>query len=273
MQATVKSRLQQMDDYDFEHFVGDLWERMGWTCEVSQASADAGIDVVATKSDPYPQKKLIQAKRYGPNTTVGGPAIQQYASLRHQQPNVDSVVVVTTNQFTRAAEQRADELNVKLVDGDGLVSMVDNLQAENLLTQYDIDASEGSQSQVQPQHTPPRGSTPSVKEDQGLLSRIGSGRNWYQTLLKSSGVAVVVFLIDGLLLNSGIGVLEALGGVLSLVWAVALVVVGVSLYFDIRHVRRHSSWNPTAWMYLLGLFVFYITLPVYFYRRRRSLTP
>lgn len=52
-----------MDDYDFEHFITDLWEEMGWQCKVSQASVDAGIDVVATKQTPYPQKKLIQGHR------------------------------------------------------------------------------------------------------------------------------------------------------------------------------------------------------------------
>jgi restriction system protein len=152
MQVAVKNRLQQMDDYDFEHFVGDLWEQMGWNCEVSQASVDAGIDVVATKSNPYPQKELIQAKRYGPNTTVGGPAIQQYASLEQQESGVDSVVVVTTNSFTRAAEKRAEELNVKLIDGDNLVSMVDELRAENIMERYDIGTVEEPQSHITAQY-------------------------------------------------------------------------------------------------------------------------
>lgn len=39
------------------------------------------MDGRATKPDPYEQKLLLQAKRYGPGTTVGSPEIQQYASL------------------------------------------------------------------------------------------------------------------------------------------------------------------------------------------------
>ena len=133
----VLTQLQSIDDYDFEHLVADLWARQGWDTEVSQASVDAGIDVIATKESPYPQKKLIQAKRYGSNTTVGGPDIQQYASLKHQRDNVDSVVVVTSNKFTRHAEDRAQELNVKTVDGDGLVKLVDQFNGYDLLEKYD----------------------------------------------------------------------------------------------------------------------------------------
>lgn len=51
--ATLKQQLQTMDNYAFEHFVADLWEMMGWQTEVSQASLDAGIDVIAEKESPY----------------------------------------------------------------------------------------------------------------------------------------------------------------------------------------------------------------------------
>ena len=122
----LKNALQRMDNYDFEHFVA----------EVEQQSSDAGVDVRATKTTPYPQKQLIQAKRYGSSTKVGGPDIQQYASLRHQEEGVDSVVVVTTSSYTRSAKSRAGDLNVKLVDGDDLVSMIHDLDAHHVVDKY-----------------------------------------------------------------------------------------------------------------------------------------
>lgn len=132
----LKNALQRMDNYDFEHFVADLWEQQGWNTEVEQQSSDAGIDVRATKTTPYPQKQLIQAKRYGSSTKVGGPDIQQYASLRHQEEGVDSVVVVTSSSYTRSAKSRASDLNVKLVDGDDLVSMIHDLDAHHVVDRY-----------------------------------------------------------------------------------------------------------------------------------------
>lgn len=125
-----------MDDYDFEYFVADLWECFGWTTEVSSASNDAGIDVIAVREMVYREKALIQAKRYGPNTTVGSPAIQQYASLRNHDPDVDMAIVVTTNEFTNQAQKMADRHNVKLIDSDDLVTLIEQVDAYDLVDKY-----------------------------------------------------------------------------------------------------------------------------------------
>jgi restriction endonuclease Mrr len=116
-----------MDPYEFEHFVADIWEQMGWETEVSSASADKGVDIIARKSRPYDQLILIQAKRYGPNSTVGSPDVQQYASLRQQYDGVDKVLIVTTNGYSRQAREIAENLNVKLIDGDGLVELIEEM--------------------------------------------------------------------------------------------------------------------------------------------------
>lgn len=137
--ADIKSTLQEMDEYEFEYLVADLWELDGWDTTVSQASNDDGVDVTAIKDAPFDRKELIQAKRYSNGTSVGGPDIQQYASLRHQEPGVDSVAVVTTSGFTTSAERMAEKLNVKLVDGDSLATWIEESN-ENVLDEY-IDQS------------------------------------------------------------------------------------------------------------------------------------
>lgn len=134
--AQLKRQMQNMGDYEFEHFVADLWEAQGWQTEVEQQSSDAGVDVRAIKHSPYPQKQLIQAKRYSESTKVGGPDIQQYASLKQQEEGVDAAVIVTTSSFTSSAERRARDLNVKLVDGDDLLNMVSELGAFNVVQKY-----------------------------------------------------------------------------------------------------------------------------------------
>ena len=132
----LKRRLQSMDDWDFEHLVADLWELQGWSTEVEQQSTDAGVDVRATKSSPYEQKLLIQAKRYSDENTLGGPDVQQYASLKQQEVDADQAVVVTTGRFTSAAEARAEDLNVKLIDGADLVNLIDDLDAYDIVDDY-----------------------------------------------------------------------------------------------------------------------------------------
>lgn len=188
----VKERLQSMDEYAFEQFLADLWAERGYSTKVSQETIDAGIDVIATKQSPYLQKELIQAKRYNAENKVGGPEIQQYASLKHQGENVDSVVVVTTSSFTRHARERADELNVKLVDGDQLVQMVQDLDAAHLLAKHGV-AVEHETTET-PRHS--RDTSDDVSEDSIPELVVLGCLGWTVfgiTLLFESGVGIELF--------------------------------------------------------------------------------
>lgn len=60
------------------------------------------------------RKKRIQAKRYGPSTTVGSPEVQQYVSLRIQEDNVNQVTIVTTGEFSQQPRDLAPGLDVIL---------------------------------------------------------------------------------------------------------------------------------------------------------------
>lgn len=131
----LQSRIQQFDSEHFEYFVADVWDERGWDTEVTTASGDGGVDIFASKHNPS-KKQAIQAKRYGSKTSVGGPEIQQYASLQLQFPDVDEVVVVTSGSFTKAALQRAQELDVTTVDGRELSQIVEENDLTGLVSAY-----------------------------------------------------------------------------------------------------------------------------------------
>ena len=130
-EGELKVRLQNMDDYDFEHFIADLWERQGWRSRVEQQSTDRSVDVVIEKDTPFSQKWLVQAKCY--SDKVGGPEIREYVSLQHRQ-GVDGAVVVSTDYFTKQAHQEEKEYNLKLVDFDGLIQMIGETALSKLST-------------------------------------------------------------------------------------------------------------------------------------------
>jgi hypothetical protein len=132
----MKQRLQNIDPYEFEQFVGDLWEEEGWSTTVSQESNDLGVDVIADKSGAINQRLAIQAKRYSEGNKVGRPKVQQYHSLKQQDTNADAAVVVTTSGFTKDARLWAHDHNVKLVDGGDLVDMVVKHGADDLVEEY-----------------------------------------------------------------------------------------------------------------------------------------
>jgi hypothetical protein len=103
---------------------------------VTSGSRDGGIDVVATKTLPFEQRVVIQAKRYAEGNPVGSPDIQQYSSLRHQEESVDAVIVITTSSFTTEAEKISDDLNVKLINGERFVNALLNIDSESIIEEY-----------------------------------------------------------------------------------------------------------------------------------------
>ncbi len=274
----LKSVLQRMDPYDFEHFIAALWERMGWETSVSSESADEGVDVTARKESPYPQTLLIQAKRYGPNTTVGSPDIQQYASLRHQYNGVDKVLVVTTNEFTGQAKDLADRLNVKLIDGDTLARLIVDREALDLVAEFldfvetieehereDDPAVDGDEyAGHEPEHAEepadrPTESTP-TKDPQQRQGPPPSTIPQRAVLLAIPGWLVAFFGVTA--------IPETIWGLLFFgVWFG----LPIAIFLDARRVREHADWPKRTWVYVLTSFVWLLAIvpaAVYLWRRR-----
>lgn len=130
----LKRYLQQMDEYEFERLVAGLWEEQGWQTQVTQKSDDKGKDVIAIKHDPVPHKQVIQVKRYQADNKVGRPAVQQYSSHLHEE-DVDSVVIVTTSRFTSEAKRAARKYDVKLVDGEAICDLTEDVIEDEWFSQ------------------------------------------------------------------------------------------------------------------------------------------
>jgi uncharacterized protein YjbI with pentapeptide repeats len=109
---------------------------MGYQTEVSQDSQDGGVDIQAI--NVRGEKHLIQVKRYGADTTVGGRKIREYGSLYQLEDGVDNVYVVTTNEFTSQAKEMADKLDVKLVNGTELADRIE--QNKKIVREYFSDS-------------------------------------------------------------------------------------------------------------------------------------
>lgn len=99
-----------MSGVEFENFVADLFEKMGYKTFVTKASNDQGIDIVATKNDV---RFAIQAKCY--SGVVGNHAVMEaVAGMKFY--NADKCMVVTNNNFTKSARELAQKNNVELWD-------------------------------------------------------------------------------------------------------------------------------------------------------------
>jgi antitoxin component YwqK of YwqJK toxin-antitoxin module len=116
-----------LDDIDlmtgqqFEHFIAELFLKLGYTTEVTQASGDQGIDVIASKDG---KKTGIQTKCY--SSSVGNTAIQEAVAGRVHY-KLDRAMVITNNYFTDAAKKLAGSNAVILWDRSVLKEKIINI--------------------------------------------------------------------------------------------------------------------------------------------------
>lgn len=109
-----------MDGHQFEHFCADLLRQNGFiNVEVTQASGDYGIDVLAEKEDVT---YAIQCKCYSDN--VGNHAVQEAHSGAAYYGRMVPVVM-TNRYFTRAAKETAAQTHVVLWDRDKILQMME----------------------------------------------------------------------------------------------------------------------------------------------------
>jgi len=274
--AQLKAVLQEMDPYEFEYFVGDLWERMGWETTVSTASADQGVDITARKSSPYEQLLLIQAKRYGPNTTVGSPEVQQYASLRNQFDGVDKVLLVTTNDYSRQAREIATDLNVKLINGNELVELIHEHDSLDLVAKYldfiqpveesepESGSSDSSDATLDGEAEPgPAATEPSTETQTSTPMGMPSTR-WRNVITIASLGWLVVFF----------GVTTIPEGLWGLLFVGTWLGLPMAIYLDTRAVADYTEWPPFGWLYIVSSLVWFVGwIPglIYLWRRRSAL--
>jgi predicted flap endonuclease-1-like 5' DNA nuclease len=131
-QSDLLEQIRGLSATEFERFVAALWELQGWTTERTDPQGDGGRDVIAERTLPFHVRIKIEAKCWSDKDNIGSNKLRQYARLPGDV--VDHAVVVTSASLTRQAERTAAQHNIKIVDSDRLVELVQILDATPLLT-------------------------------------------------------------------------------------------------------------------------------------------
>jgi restriction system protein len=109
-----------MSPNEYEFYCAAQLKKRKWRAEVTKASQDQGVDIIATKGRI---RIVLQCKKY--SKPVGNHAVQQIvAAIAHE--DADRGVVVATSEFTRAAKILAASNNVLLLHHRDL-SRIDRL--------------------------------------------------------------------------------------------------------------------------------------------------
>ena len=110
-----------MNGLEFEKFIAELFSKMGYESEITKASGDQGIDVIASKNG---NKIGIQAKCY--SSSVGNKAVQEAVAGKNHY-RLDKAIVVTNNFFTDAAQQLAQSNSIILWDRNILIEKISQI--------------------------------------------------------------------------------------------------------------------------------------------------
>jgi len=132
IESHLDTNFSNLDPYEFESFVAELFNKMGYSTKVTPRSKDHGLDVIAEKDK---EVTVIQVKQYNSEKvsadevreTIGSKAIydnQYNYEVSEKKPRIPvKAVVVTNSYFTDSAKEDAKDL-LTLWDKDALHKLV-----------------------------------------------------------------------------------------------------------------------------------------------------
>jgi restriction system protein len=122
--ADIESRpnLMDLNPYEFENFISNLFDQIGFESKLTRSAKDGGVDVIAF--DPRPiigGKIVIQAKRY--KNVVGVSAVRDlYGTMINE--GASKGVLVTTSHYGPDAYNFSKDKPIELIDGGGLLYLL-----------------------------------------------------------------------------------------------------------------------------------------------------
>lgn len=122
------TNLMDLNPYEFEALVANLFGKMGLESKLTRSSRDGGVDCIAY--DPRPVlggKVVIQAKRY--KHTVGVSAVRDlYGTMMNEGANKG--ILVTTSGYGPDAFDFAKDKPIELIEGGGLLFLLQEIGIE-----------------------------------------------------------------------------------------------------------------------------------------------
>lgn len=110
------TEIDRMTGIEFEQYIASLFQMLGYQVQLTKASHDQGIDVIA---DKIGTRIGIQTKCY--SNSVGNSAIQEAVAGKAYY-HLDKVFVITNNYFTEDAKNLAKVNQVVLWDRNTFIS-------------------------------------------------------------------------------------------------------------------------------------------------------
>lgn len=130
--SPVMETVDAMEGLDFEYWSAELLRRIGFeNVEVTQASGDQGVDVIAGKDGI---KYAVQCKRYSSN--LGNSPVQEVHAGKSIY-NCQIGAVITNQFFTSGAKELAESTGVLLWDRSWINTQLEKLAESGIDTNFE----------------------------------------------------------------------------------------------------------------------------------------
>lgn len=131
-----RPNLMELNPFEFENLVSNLFTQMGLETRQTQSSRDGGVDAIAFDARPIlGGKVVIQAKRY--KNTVGVAAVRDlYGTMINE--GASKGILVATSGYGKDAFEFSKDKPIELIDGGGLLYLLEqhaNVTAKIIIPQ------------------------------------------------------------------------------------------------------------------------------------------
>lgn len=121
--TVLRKMTNQTSPQQFEQYVAELYEKMGYHVKLTPQSRDHGVDVYAKRSSEVGIEEFaIQCKHY-PNGVVGVEHARSLYGVIHDKPNITKGILVTSGEFSKDCREFSKGKRIELVDRTRLTGL------------------------------------------------------------------------------------------------------------------------------------------------------
>jgi SNF2 family DNA or RNA helicase len=116
-----------LDPFEFEHFVSDLFSKMGYFSKVTKKSSDGGVDIIAKiVTSTGIDEIIIQCKhKQNISSTVGVDKVRELFGVLSSQRHLNKAILITNGRFTSGVYDFAKDKAIELIDGTKLRGLIE----------------------------------------------------------------------------------------------------------------------------------------------------
>jgi hypothetical protein len=136
--SQASANLQNLTGIQFEQLITSFLARQGFRAQMTKASGDGGIDIVAVLDKPLVGGKcLIQCKRFAANALIGAAVVREFYGAVSADQKVVKGILITTSGFTEQARTFAEEVGIELIDMELLSRLLAGQDVQGTVTADD----------------------------------------------------------------------------------------------------------------------------------------